>query len=308
MGWLSDVASNVNNAVNQTVSSIGTMTQGGGINQWGENIGKGAANYLNGMANLTSAAVQPTIGLPSGTVLFPGDEGKYGTQVSLNGRPVGNNGANPVGAAPAVDPLTGMPKIPDYHQVYDPQTMSMLPGYMDMQKANSSGLNTMRSLATSNGDTPWSRAAKGENDAQMMAALDRGAAGVEGQKASDNASMAMQGGLSEGARERNNTNAMKNYVGMSQGAHQGHDLNNLNIMKTDEANKLGMLGNVANQEANQVQGYQQAKGMDNANMIGENRSLNDYNMNKYMTQAAIWGAGKQADATAGSGGKHGMFG
>lgn len=277
MGWgISDFVSGAQSGLNQVRTGVGQVVQGGGPQQWGQNISDGASNIMNGYGNAISG-------------------GLY-SHLNADGS-VSNKDQAPAAAA---DPYAGMPAVPDYTRGYDPNTMSMLPGYEAEQRANSSGMNAMRSLATSGGATPWANLAQEENQANLNAQLDRGAQTVAGQKNQADASMAMQGGLSEGARERNSESAGKNFTSMTQGGNQTASLNNLNIQKQDEANKLGMLGSLTSAEQNQVAGYEQARGADVSHQIGENANYMNYLMNKYGIQGNIWAAGKQADATAAS--------
>ncbi len=275
---ISDAISGIQQGAQGVLSGAQTLGKGGGQQQWGQNFQDGTTQILNGTANMY------TDGLAS--------------HLNVDGSVSAKDPTNP--GAPAAGAYDGMPTIPDYTPGYDPATMSMLPGYLQQQQANSSGLNTMRSIATSGGASPWASLAQDENQANLNAQLDRGAQSVAGQKDSADASMAMQGGLSEGARERNSETANKNFASMAQGGNQTASLNNLNILKTDEQNKLGMLGGLTNAEQQQVQGYEQARGTDVNRQIQENANRMNYNMNKYGIQGGIWGAGKQADATMAS--------
>lgn len=268
MSWLSDASNSVSNAWNN-IPAVGQSVVGG------------ATLGLNGLL------AGPLTNLWNG-----------------NGFNLSDN--SPADATtPYTDQSTGTP--PAFIQDYNPTSMSEVPAYLQEQAANSSGINALRSNASNPGSSPWATAAMNQGQTQTNNAIDKGVASAAGQTNAANSALAMQGGLSEGAREHNAEAGEKSAMSMSQGLNQSNAMNNLGIQTQDQSNKLNELGQLTNAEGQQVAGFMGAKNADTQNTINENQAQNAYNMNLYGINAQTAAANNNSAAVAQSAPK-GIFG
>jgi hypothetical protein len=206
----------------------------------------------------------------------------------------------------------GMPAYPGYNPIYDPSTMALLP-YAESQlqgiDPNTKGLEQFREEALRTGPSAWARMARANQYAEEANQRERGGREVAGQTARARADMAMRGGSTSGARERIAQGGVKNFIDMSQNVGRQGTLNRMQVDINDEQNRVQQLGMLPGMEVQAVQPKLQKAQMmigsrqgDVQNAMMANQSLNKFNMDKYNTEGQIWGAGKQADATARSGG------
>lgn len=177
------------------------------------------------------------------------------------------------GGGPGGDPYAGMPKIPGYQSKKQGQAYDFLKGQ-----------------ATNTAMNPWALMALKKSKLDMLDQIEKSKmeAGSATALAEDN--IAARGGLSSGARERAQTEGVKNLLSMTQDARRTGAKNELQIGMEDAGQKAKMLTQLGAIEQDDVTGQ------------------NSYNMNKYGTEMNTWAAGKQAEATAAAGSGGGGIG
>ncbi len=167
---------------------------------------------------------------------------------------------------------------------------------------DSSALDKLTGMATSDEASPWARIAMDLNKANT--ANQMGAADVLGNTALSTArsSMASRGGLRQGAAFNLANMGAKNLMAGKQGVLNQSNLNELGILGNDAQNKMGMLGQA-------VQGQGQRAGIWGNVVSNQNQGENAYNANIYNQNMKAWAADKQATADT-EAAKHsgGLFG
>lgn len=199
--------------------------------------------------------------------------------------------ANSAGAQPAYI---------DYSAAYDPNTMSMLKQLEKLWPAYSMGFNQQRDEALQKGPSNWLSMSRMANDAKIADQIEKGRGVVAGNTATAKNALAAGGGLSSGARERAEEQGQKNFMSMTQDNVRQGNLNDLSMNVQDEQNRIGKLQNLTTTEQGRMKDWQQAKQVDDTNLLNENARKNQFNMDKYKAQMEAWAANKQADATSNS--------
>lgn len=202
-----------------------------------------------------------------------------------------------------VDWFSGMPSTPGFKPVYDAGSMAMLPKYEQYLKQNSAGYDAFKQMAMRRGQSDWASLANTQQDMQAQDQTNKAVQSGNANTAAAEGQLAMQGGLSSGARERAAESGALATTGAEQGINRTAGQNKLQISMNDEQNRmseLGQLPGMESQRASQWEGVNQA---DTSNQIGENQALNAFNQNAYNQQMQAWAASKQAQATANSGKK-----
>lgn len=201
----------------------------------------------------------------------------------------GVGGSNGVG----IDPYTGQPTSPGYVVSYDPKTMN-LTDYLS-GKYDGSGLQAFKDQAMRKGPSQWATLAGQSNRANESNSRERSAAESNSQTAQANDRLAAAGGLSSGARERNQQEGAKNYLSMSQDLARQGNLNDMQIGMNDEQNRIQQLSSLPGMEMQQAGMFEQAKNADISNTTAENERRNAWNQNLYNQQMQSYWAGKTAD-------------
>lgn len=217
------------------------------------------------------------------------------------------NGALPANAQPIVDPsnpyYSGMPTTPGFSPIYNASTQALSPGYDQQVAANSQGFDAFRDQALRQGPSAWATTALQQQALESENQKEKGIESTAGANAAANDSLAAQGGMSSGARERVAEGGEKNMLDMNQNVSRQENLNNLQIGMNDNQNKMQELSQLPGMEQSRVNAWETTKQGDLSNQLAENKSLNDYNQNIYNQQMNAWAADKQAKATASSGKK-----
>lgn len=190
---------------------------------------------------------------------------------------------------------------------------------------NSDALNALRSRATATGDSPWLKMQLEKQGLDEAAARDNALATAAGQGAAARSALAMNGGLSSGARERVARDTARNATLAGQGITQQGGLNRLNLQIADDQTKQDLLGKTAGLDL-QNAGYQadlakfnasqmtdaqkfnnnirlDTEKFDALNTLGAIQKKNEYNLAKYGEQMKGYAAGKSGDAIANGGKK-----
>lgn len=194
-------------------------------------------------------------------------------------------------------------RTPGYAQAYNPNTMSMLDYLNQINPEYSQGYENFKKEALSKGPSAWLNLSQSKNRLDELTKR-------EGAQRESNATtagaldkLAMQGGLSSGARERAIESGGKNYLGMSQDISRNADVADLGLQIQDQSNKLNMLSQLPGMEMSRMENWEKAKAADVDNQQKEIQRLNQYNMDLYNKRMEAAAAERQARATASSGKK-----
>ena len=190
-----------------------------------------------------------------------------------------------------------------YSSVYDPTTMAMLPGYEQQVEKNGQGYNQFRGEALRRGPGAWALLAKVQQAMEAKAQREKAGKSAASERAGALNDLAMRGGLSSGARERLAETGATNALNMTQGINRQEGLNNLQVGLNDEQQRQAQLAALPGMEAARVTGWENTKAKDLEALMNENKSRNEFNMNKYNAQMSAWAAERQAQATEHSGKK-----
>jgi hypothetical protein len=245
------------------------------------------------------AAVMPYTGAPA----IPQNTGQV---LSMQGGELAQQGYSPQQIQAMQAPYVQQQSNPGGIQFapYTPgwnSSEAQAPKYQAMVDANSSGFNAEKAEALGPGQTGWATKQQLLLNQQALNQKDAGAQQVGSQTATADDALAAQGGLSSGARERVAEGGAKAGIGMEQGINQGLATNTLSLGATDEANKLSMLGSVANQEQQRAQNWEGVNASDIANQSAEAARLNAYTQNNANQSNAAYAAAQTANAISASG-------
>jgi hypothetical protein len=143
-----------------------------------------------------------------------------------NKAPAGSGGPNTVGGRTGISAYNGI-GLPEYKDPYDVQ------GFKDSKYYG---------IATGDSMSPWSKLAAEQQN--KLAAQKNAAAKANGQgmAAKTASSLAQQGGLTSGARERAQEQSGKNILSMVQGNNEDASNNIANIGIEDAKQRMGMIG------------------------------------------------------------------
>lgn len=180
---------------------------------------------------------------------------------------------------PGYDPNTGMPTAPEYQAAYNPATMSM---------ASNPELAKIKSEANRSGPSKAANLMIGEQNRQELMSRDANARTAGGSAAKARSDLAMRGGLSSGARERTEQNAVNDVLNLNQQAAATKAGNVAQIGINDEQNRQNQM-----QEAAQLS--MQAQQFDTGNQIQSNRDVNAWNQNLYNQNMANYWNMQQAN-------------
>ena len=168
------------------------------------------------------------------------------------------------------------------------------------------GLNQLSDMANSASPSPYAQRMLDANQAQTGIQRGQMANQMASGQATQQANMAMKGGLGSGSRERMGSSALQQNMTANQGLNAQSSLNSMNTLAQDEQNKFGLLKNLPSQY------------MGMANMDIDKRKYDIGNsvqigQNAYNQQMGAWGANQLARAQAQSAnsaskGLLGMFG
>lgn len=200
-----------------------------------------------------------------------------------------------------VDWMSGMPGTPTYQSSYDP-SMALLPKFEAYQKANDQGYDAFKSMALRRGKSDWASLADTQQDMQAQDQLNKAVQSGNANTANAESQLSMQGGLSSGARERAAEAGGLATTAAEQGINRTAGQNKLQISMNDEQNRMSELGQLPGMESTRAGQWEGVNQVDQANQIGAGKEKNQFLQNLYNQQMTAWAAGKQAQATAASGG------
>lgn len=171
----------------------------------------------------------------------------YGDMVPYTNNPnkpaAGAGGPNTVGGRTGISAYNGI-GLPDYKDPYDIQGFKGSKYY---------------GIATGDSMSPWSKLAV-EQQSQLAAQKNASAkANAQGVAAKTASSLAQQGGLTSGARERAQEQAGKNVLSMVQGNNQDAANNTANIGIEDAKQRMGMIGDATGKLTSMTAGNTQGQ-------------------------------------------------
>lgn len=213
-----------------------------------------------------------------------------------------------------------------------PSNLSALQSQLGGINLNTQGLDALRQKATQTGPSAWANLATQQEQQGEQTQRNQAVQGAAGNAAAARSGLAMQGGLTSGARERmatsgtNAANAAQQNIGAAGAAARTgistQDEQNKNSLLTQlpgaevqalqpQLQKTSMWEGLAQQEGAQNQQNQQFNAANNLNAqqynssqaIGENRNVQQQGIDAYNNQMKNWAANQQANATANSGKK-----
>lgn len=176
-----------------------------------------------------------------------------------------NNNRNNAANAPAGPPPIGTPD-PNSNSIGGRTGISAyngigIPDYKNPYNVADFKNSNYYNIANGSSPSPWSRLA---SDQQLTQAANQNAGAksqAQGAAGAVASRLAMQGGLTSGARERAQEQAGKNVISMVQGNNQTAANNVANIGIDDAKNRLSMLGDVtgkvSSMNASNIQGQNQ---------------------------------------------------
>ncbi len=221
--------------------------------------------------------------------------------------------------------LNGEGKLSDQYRLQGPGNIGARTLDTNAFAANQDALNAIKSRAMSQGDSPWLKMEMQRQALDNMARGDRLGAQNLSQQAQAQSQLAMNGGLSSGARERLAMQGARDLSAARQGLGRDAQMNSLNARLADDQTKMGLLSQVPGMDlgfANQRAGLEQfnlgqlqdtdkfntsmAQDTNKFNMqnqIGGVQGENQFNAYKYGEAMKGFGAAKQGDAIANAGKK-----
>lgn len=178
--------------------------------------------------------------------------------------------------------------------------MSGYPTYIGMEPSQFMSINPAMAKYTSEamrtGPSSGTRFALAQNAKLTTEGRDSARRMAGGMAKNAEANLAMHGGMGAGAKERIQKNATNSALDFENAADAAGGKNRIQLMASDEANRVSGLGNAANmnEQANLNRYNMKAADADKRNA---------FNMNFYNQQMGAWAANQQANATANSGKK-----
>jgi len=212
------------------------------------------------------------------------------------------------------------PVMPEYQNLLGPtgllkEQFQIKKGADIKSTLDTSALTKLRGEAiAAPGTSLWEKLQKGRQDIVSADARDKGVRGADAQRLSGMSQLASSGGLTNSARERLIRGAGSDLSSGKQEMARQDAAARLGIETTAEQNRINLLSAQPNQElgaANYdtslgLSNRDYATGIDTKNIGAalERTKLQDLGkFGNYQEQMRGWAAGKQADATASSGGK-----
>lgn len=203
----------------------------------------------------------------------------------------------------------GSPIRQAFDSLVDPSTGKLKDGYtMNISGLDPSqwqGYSKYKNEALRTGPSQWANLQTQQNNAAALANKESAARQADSGMNMGLSSLAMRGGLSDGARDLAARSSGRDLLMARQQAARAGDTANMQTSTTDEGNRVQQLGALASSEQNigqynkTLEGKQQEFNIQN--LLQEQQGKRAYNDTTYSEQMKKWAAGKTADATAASG-------
>lgn len=196
------------------------------------------------------------------------------------------------------DPYGGMAQYPTYVGM-DPSQLNISQRFMGPNDP----MNKFAQESMRNGLSAGTQFALKQNQIGANNARDQASRMAQGGAADARAQLSMKGGLGAGANAMIGKGATNSALSLANAADANASGNRSNMLIADEAARTGNLQAASGMiQGQQKMGYDMQAG-DLARQQAELDRQNAFKMGGYQSQMAAWGAGKQANATAHSGGK-----
>lgn len=192
-------------------------------------------------------------------------------------------------------------KGPKFDSLMDPTTGMINEKYQVKGGADRTALDALKKRALGEGPSSWAKLQKEKQAAEQAGLADQAGQQALSGTAQAQGDLAMQGGLSGGARERLASQGAKNLMFARQGVAKQGLMDRLGIDTKDEEIKTNLLSQLPGQElaySNQDLDMQKTNIQ---NTLGQNQQQNQFNLGSFETKSKQWAAKEQADATRKSG-------
>lgn len=219
------------------------------------------------------------------------NEQRYGTNAANQAKQNEYNTAIQSGqyeSAYPVDPKTGKPLRPTFQSANDADGTAK-DQYTIKDNLNRQSLESLRAEANRKGPSQWAQL-------QTLSQADDIARRAQGQTAQGLTTLASQGGLSSGARERLISGGNRNALMEKQNSAR-------QIGMQDETNRLNALNSSVGAELNYANYDQGLQGANIQTALQDVTQKRMFDTNNYNEQMRAWGAEKTAAATPKSGKK-----
>lgn len=209
-------------------------------------------------------------------------------------------------AGQPMGPTNSMPIAPTYNPTWNSGMAEspQIAGMLDAVPYNTQPLTNMENYASNPNASPWAQNATLESYLQQKQGQDALKGANAGGVAQTDSTLAMNGGLSSGARERASETGQASLMSGEQGLASTGQTNRTQIGINDAQNKLqaqealpGEETQAYQAELEPIQMYGQAYGQDVANYMNSMQGQNQYNNQLYQTQGQMYGANQTANAT-----------
>lgn len=204
----------------------------------------------------------------------------------------------------------GSPIRKDWQSLLDPKTGKLKDGYTmnisGLDPTQWEGYSKYKQEALRSGPSAWATLQNQSQGVQEMAQKEQAARQSLSGMNQANSGLAMRGGLSAGARGLAARAGQRDLLNSRQNVARQGIINRLGISTTDETNRIGQLANLSSSEQSLGQYNKTLEGKQSEfninNLIQEQQGKRGYDDMTYQEQMKKWAAGRQADATARSGG------
>ncbi len=196
----------------------------------------------------------------------------------------------------------GMPAYPGFNRITGEN--GRLPGQLETNpNFDNRSMDAFRKRAMG-GTSPWASMMLDKRGIETAQAQDEMTGKGMGALAAANSHAQMHGGLDSGAAERNSRDMVRQSMMGGQDIRRQGEISKMDILTQDDKTKMAMLGELPGMEDRRTGLQMDSDKFNVGNALGEKRAEDLARVNEYNQQAAMWGAGKSADATE-HGGKKG---
>jgi hypothetical protein len=223
--------------------------------------------------------------------------------------PFGMNTPAQASPYPAGQPMNPnqMPTMPAFDQGWNASDAAapQLAGMLNGVNYNTQPLGYLQDYAESGSPSPWASAATSQSMQEQGQNLQANAGTAAGTEAQQEGNLALQGGLSSGARENIATGAQRSMLDTSQNIASQGTAQRMGITTQDASNKLGVAEALPGQETQAyqaslepIQMYGQALSQDTANSMNEANAQNNFAMSETNLQGQLYDSTMQAEQQA----------
>lgn len=178
------------------------------------------------------------------------------------------------------------------------QDQFKISNFTDPSQTTATGLlGNLQNRATQTGPSQSAQHLMGASDLEAQAQKDQAVAGNNSSMATQEANMAMKGGLGTGSRERMASTANTGLMNTNNSINQQNSLNKMNTLAGDEQQKLGILQGLPDQYMDMAKFNTGKKQTDINNSIGTSTDLYNSEMGAWAGNQMAIGQAKQFNAS-----------